>query len=213
MCSGLFEDAATSTDGRIQRVDASARAILDAAVRVIVDDGVDALTHRAVAVTAGVPLAWVSYHYPKVEDLLVAAATQYLEEFDDRLRARAESARAGRRSMVEACTDFLFELVTVCGSELLAMVEVRLALHRRCRRVEGVGVVGVIESFGAAEGRAFVDRGGDVRVRGAGGSSTPRRSRGTASVASATGRRPKNRVTSDPREGVRRRRSSRWHPR
>jgi AcrR family transcriptional regulator len=153
----MLVDAAVSgsTDGRIQRGDTSRRAILDAAVRVIVDDGVDALTHRCVAEAAGVPLARVSYHYPKVEDLMVAAATQYLEEFDERLRARAESARAGRRSMVEACTDFLFELVTVRASEFLAMVEVRLALHRRGRTVDDVGVVGVIESFGADERRAL----------------------------------------------------------
>ena len=37
---------------------------------------VGALTHRSVARAAGVPLARVSYHYPRVDDLLVAAATQ-----------------------------------------------------------------------------------------------------------------------------------------
>jgi DNA-binding transcriptional regulator YbjK len=122
-------------------------------VRVIAADGVGALTHRAVAEAAGVPLARVSYHYAKVDDLMVAAATQYLRTFDDRLRASAESARVGRRSMVEACTDFLYDLVTDGASEFLAMVEVRLALRRRGRAVDDVEVLEVIRSFGADEAR------------------------------------------------------------
>lgn len=150
----MLVDTPASTDGRRRRGDASRHAILVAAAQVIVEDGVDALTHRAVAEAAGVPLARVSYHYPKVEDLMVAAATQYLEDFDDRLRTLAEGAWVGRRSMVEACTDFLYELVTVRSREFLGMVEVRLALHRRGRTVDDVGVLAVIRSFGADEGRA-----------------------------------------------------------
>ena len=150
----MLVEASGATDGRRQRGDASRRVILAAASRVIVDHGVDALTHRSVAEGAEVPLARVSYHYPKVEELMVAAATQYLEEFDDRLRALAEGARAGKRSMVDACTDFLLELVTVRSHEFLATVEVRLALHRRGWTVDDVGVVGVIRSFGADEQRA-----------------------------------------------------------
>jgi AcrR family transcriptional regulator len=148
-------DERSAPDGRRQRGDASRRTILDAASQVIVDEGVAALTHRAVARAAGVPLARVSYHFPKVEDLMVAATTQYLHEFDARLAASAETARAGRRSMVEACTDFLHELVTERSGEFLGMVEVRLALHRRGRSVDGIGVVGVIRSFGADEARAL----------------------------------------------------------
>jgi len=145
---------AETTDGRRQRGDASRRALLAAASQVIVDAGVDALTHRAVAEAADVPLARVSYHYPKVEDLLVAAATEYLAAFDDRLRTMAEGTRAGRRSIVDVCTDFLLELVTVRSREFLGMVEVRLALHRLGRTVGDLGAVEIIESFGADERRA-----------------------------------------------------------
>jgi AcrR family transcriptional regulator len=150
----LVETVEPQSDGRRRRGDASRKAILDAATQVIVDDGVDALTHRAVAQVAGVPLARVSYHFPRIEDLMVASALQYLDEFDDRLRTRAEAALAGRRSLVDACTDFLYELVTTRSREFLGMVEVRLALHRRGRAVDDVGVVGVIRSFGADERRA-----------------------------------------------------------
>jgi AcrR family transcriptional regulator len=142
------------TDGRRRRGDASRRVLLDAASRVIVEDGVGALTHRAVAEAAGVSLARVSYHFPKVEDLMVAATSRYLDEFDERLRAMAASARSSRRSMVEACTDFVLELVTVGSREFLAMVEVRMALHQRGATVDGSAVLGVIESFGADARRA-----------------------------------------------------------
>lgn len=150
----LTETAPTVVDGRRQRGDASRRAILDAATRVIVDDGVGAITHRAVAEVAGVPLARVSYHFPKVDDLLVAATTQYLEAFDERLLASAVAAGAGGRSMVDACTEFLLDLVTTRADEFLSMVEVRLALHRRGGPLDQVGVVGVIASFGVDEARA-----------------------------------------------------------
>jgi AcrR family transcriptional regulator len=146
--------ASPSSDGRRQRGDTSRRAILEAAVRVIRDGGVGALTHRAVAQAAGVPLARVSYHYPKIEDLMVAAATEYLRAFDERLRRSARSALAGRRSLVEMCTEFLHELVTARSREFLGMVEVRLALHRRGRSVDDVGVIGIIGSFGADDALA-----------------------------------------------------------
>lgn len=150
----MLVDEAEQTDGRRQRGDASRRAILAAAAQVIVTDGVDALTHRSAAEAAGVPLARVSYHYPKIDDLIVAATTQFLEAFDDRLLELAEGARDGRRSMVEACTDFLHELVTDRSREFLATLEVRLALHRRGRVVDDERVVGIIESFGADEATA-----------------------------------------------------------
>lgn len=141
-------------DGRRRRGDASRRAILDAASRLIADTGVGALTHRAVAGAAGVPLARVTYHFPKVDDLLEAAAHQCLRDFDDRLRASAAAAVVGERSIVEVCTDVLHQLVTDGARAFLGMVEVRLALARRGRTVADTGIVAVIESFGADRRRA-----------------------------------------------------------
>ena len=144
-------------DGRRQRGDASRQGILDAATTLIGADGVGALTHRSVARAAGVPLARVSYHYPRVDDLLVAAATQYLRTFDEHLRSMAEGARAGERSIVEVCTDVLHELVTDGAGEFLGMVEVRLALARRGRTIDDpdTGIVSVIRSFGADQAWAM----------------------------------------------------------
>jgi AcrR family transcriptional regulator len=142
-------DAVETVDGRRERGDASRRAILDAACRIVADDGVGAVTHRRVARVAGVPPARVSYHFPTIEDLLVTAAHQYLQEFDDRLRAQTEAALVGEASIVEACTTVLHDLATTRAREFLAMVEVRLALTRRGRTVEDPGLVSAIRSFGA----------------------------------------------------------------
>jgi AcrR family transcriptional regulator len=147
--------AAGATDGRRRRGDASRAVLLDAASRLITEVGVGALTHRAVARAAGVPLARVSYHFPKVEDLMVAAAQEYLAAFDDHLRAMAEAAARGERSMVDACTDVLYGLVTDGAREFLGMVEVRLALARRGRTVDDTGIVPMIEAFGAERQRAL----------------------------------------------------------
>ena len=116
---------------------------------VIAARGPAALTHRAAAEGAGVPLARVSYHFPTVDDLLAAAASRYLAEFDARLRAAAVEAASGRRSMVEAGTDFLEELIGSDAPAFLAMVEVRIALARRGRTIASDGTLGVVQAFGA----------------------------------------------------------------
>lgn len=143
-----------AVDGRRARGDASRRTILDAATGCIAVDGVSTLTHRSVAAAADLSPARVSYHFPTIEDLLVAASSAYLADFDDRLRERAEAARLGEQSIVEVCTDVLYELVSTDAQSFLGMVEVRLALARRRRKIDDAGIVTVIRSFGADEDRA-----------------------------------------------------------
>ena len=122
---------APPTDGRLLRGLASRVAILDGAATVIRDQGVDGLTHRAVAGATGVPLARVSYHFPTVDDLLVAASGHFLAVFDERLAELAQSSRVGERSIVDACTEFLVELLAEGRDDFVAAVQVRIALHRR----------------------------------------------------------------------------------
>lgn len=150
----IADHAPAEPDGRRRRGETSRREILDAATAQIVRAGVGSLTHRAVAEAAGVPLARVSYHFPKVDDLLTAAAAQYLQAFDADLRQSAERSRSGAPSIIETCTDLLHELVTTGAQEFLAMVEVRLALARREQPVPDTEIVSVIMSFGADEVRA-----------------------------------------------------------
>ena len=145
-------DEAAPLDGRRVRGAESRRTILAAASAVIVEDGVGGLSHRAVAERAGVPLARVSYHFPTVDDLMIAATARYLDDFDQRLASMAASAVASGRPLTEACTDFLEELIGPGAREFVAMVEVRLALHRRGLVVDDTdSIVKVLRGFGASE--------------------------------------------------------------
>ncbi|AIZ31856.1 TetR/AcrR family transcriptional regulator [Pseudomonas sp. K1(2024)] len=53
--------------------------ILDAAMRIVVRDGVRGVRHRAVAAEAGVPLSATTYYFKDIEDLLTDSFAQYVE--------------------------------------------------------------------------------------------------------------------------------------
>lgn len=53
--------------------------ILDAAMRVVVRDGVRGVRHRAVAAEAGVPLSATTYYFKDIDDLLSDTFAQYVE--------------------------------------------------------------------------------------------------------------------------------------
>lgn len=53
--------------------------ILDAAMRIVVRDGVRGVRHRAVAAEANVPLSATTYYFNDIEDLLTDTFAQYVE--------------------------------------------------------------------------------------------------------------------------------------
>ncbi|MDT0306741.1 TetR family transcriptional regulator [Streptomyces sp. DSM 44917] len=65
--------------------------LVDAAVRVVAERGIDGLTHRAVAAAADVPLGSTTYHFTDRDALLLAALERindaWLEDFAGRLAA------------------------------------------------------------------------------------------------------------------------------
>ena len=66
---------ATTPKGEARRA-----ALLDAVIRVLEAGGPGAVTHRAVAVEAGVPLAAATYYFASIDDLLVSALTRATEQ-------------------------------------------------------------------------------------------------------------------------------------
>ena len=81
--------------------------ILDATLRLIATDGVDAITHRRVAAAAGVPLGSTTYYFDSREQLLREAFRRYLEQ----IRAlQTRVARAIRPTTVAGLVDVLVEL-------------------------------------------------------------------------------------------------------
>ena len=81
--------------------------ILDATLRLIATDGVDAITHRRVAAAAGVPLGSTTYYFDSREQLLREAFRRYLEQ----IRAlQTQVARRIRPTTVRGLVDLLVEL-------------------------------------------------------------------------------------------------------
>jgi DNA-binding transcriptional regulator YbjK len=148
------------TDGRRARGAASRQAIVEAAGRVVVARGLEAVTHRAVAEEAGVSLARTTYHFPTIEALLRAVQRHLTDRFDTRLLALIAAARERHASIVDACCDFLEELLNTRRSELLATVEMGVAAARRPEllsvgSLSASGVIPIIMAFGADEKRAY----------------------------------------------------------
>ncbi len=56
------------------------QAILDAAMRIIVRDGVRAVRHRAVAAEAQVPLSATTYYFKDINDLITDTFAQFVEQ-------------------------------------------------------------------------------------------------------------------------------------
>jgi DNA-binding transcriptional regulator YbjK len=148
-----------SNDGRRARGAASRQAIVEAAGRVVIGRGLAAVTHRAVAREAGVPLARTTYHFPTVEALLRAVQRHLTEQSDARLLTFIGAAQGRRASIVDACCDFLEELLGARRGEFLASVELGIAAARRpallsVDSLSRSGVVPIIEAFGAEEDQA-----------------------------------------------------------
>ena len=70
-----YQGRKTARQGSEQR----RQLILDAAMRIVVRDGVRGVRHRAVAAEAGVPLSATTYYFKDIEDLLTDTFAQYVE--------------------------------------------------------------------------------------------------------------------------------------
>lgn len=74
--------------------------ILDAAMRIVVRDGVRAVRHRAVAAEAGVPLSATTYYFKDIDDLLTDAFSQYVERSAVYMAKLWENTEVTLREMV-----------------------------------------------------------------------------------------------------------------
>lgn len=75
--------------------------LIDAALEVIVDQGVANTTHRRVATAAGVPLGSTTYYFADLHDLLGAAFGRFADEISERFETRLARAH----SVAEAITE------------------------------------------------------------------------------------------------------------
>jgi DNA-binding transcriptional regulator YbjK len=109
--------------------------LLDAAIDLIGAQGIDGVTHRAVAAAAGVPAASTSYYFRSKDELIHEALRTLAEREIERLRARREAlgdAVADLDETTEALAAWIEEQVTPAGRvAMLAQYQLQLEAARR----------------------------------------------------------------------------------
>lgn len=104
--------------------------IAAAALEVVSRDGVEGLTHRAVAATADVPLGSTTYHYRSLEDLLKAALSRAKATTDIEMEQLSVRLAAGGDLVDELC-DYLMGLTEMEQSRTIVEHELYLTALRR----------------------------------------------------------------------------------
>jgi DNA-binding transcriptional regulator YbjK len=113
--------------------------IIDAAIRIVELRGIAALSHRAVAAEADVPLGSTTYHFAGLDDLLVAALEQVTSEprscvgdWEHVLADVGEPPeRSGARPLADALTQLLEEYAHGGRGRIRLEYELYLAALRR----------------------------------------------------------------------------------
>ncbi|WP_017591884.1 TetR/AcrR family transcriptional regulator [Nocardiopsis potens] len=121
------EDAERITDGRRRKGERRRRELLEAVLRVIVRDGIAAVTQRAVAKEAGVPPSAVLYYFATVDELLVAALARVNGDYIERVRALPEEPGAALRGLA----GLIAEAADAERASALAEYELYLMAARR----------------------------------------------------------------------------------
>lgn len=104
--------------------------IVDAAIKVAAERGIAALSHRAVAAEADVPLGSTTYHFKTLDDLLVAALRRTARAWLDGM-AEWERGLAADASLAELLTGQIVAWLAEDRARLELEYELYLAALRR----------------------------------------------------------------------------------
>jgi TetR/AcrR family transcriptional regulator, regulator of biofilm formation and stress response len=113
-----------------ERSRARREALLRAAVALLAEGGVKAVTHRAVAARAGVPLAATTYYFSSIQHLTEEALRLHVTERVNELGVLAESAASGSRTAEQVAQRFVAALLARDRAATIAQFEVFLEAAR-----------------------------------------------------------------------------------
>jgi DNA-binding transcriptional regulator YbjK len=134
-------------------------AILEAALRVIAERGVSAVTHRAVAAEAAVPLSSTTYYFESLDELLEEALLLFVNREAERLGLLAERLEGLDLLPLETARLFRAELETnVAQFELYLEASRRPRLKdvaRRCLDLYATVAESALRASGAPEPAAY----------------------------------------------------------
>ncbi|MCC7372956.1 MAG: TetR family transcriptional regulator [Chloroflexi bacterium] len=94
----------TTPPGTTPRGAARRQQLVDAATAILAASGFDAVSHRAVATAAGLPLAATTYYFATLDDLRAAALSQLGRAYVDGARRIAARMRPAQRTAEEVAT-------------------------------------------------------------------------------------------------------------
>ena len=114
-------------------------ALLDAVLRVLERDGASAVTHRAVAAEAGVPVASATYYFATIDDLLVSALRRGTAQLTAMLGGLEDTDVAGWARIIHRYTH-RNRAATVAQYELMF-----LAMRRESLRADAQAWYGALE--------------------------------------------------------------------
>jgi DNA-binding transcriptional regulator YbjK len=100
-----------TVDGHKARGAATRQAIVDGALTVVAAEGVEGLSHRAVAAQAGVSLASTTYHFASLGDLYLAVFAESARRVRDDQLALRERVTAHEVDPADACVDLILHQI------------------------------------------------------------------------------------------------------
>jgi AcrR family transcriptional regulator len=116
------------------------KALLDATVETLVDEGYAGVTTRLVAERAGVSIGALQHHFDSKSELLAAAMEHLIAELARELVARAPTTSRSERKLAEALLDALWELhkgpLMAAVAELTVAARTDLELRNRFAPVQ-----------------------------------------------------------------------------
>lgn len=104
--------------------------LLRAAVALIAEGGVRAVTHRAVAARAQVPLAATTYYFESIQQLTEEALRRHVTERVSELNKLADAAASGSRTAEQVARRFVKALLARDRDSTIAQFEVFLEAAR-----------------------------------------------------------------------------------
>lgn len=122
-----------------------------AALEVLAEGGMKAVTHRAVAARARVPLASTTYYFESIEQIVEEALLLGVEERVARLRPLVSATRAPEQSVPELAGAFVSTVLARPAAEIVAQLEVYLEAARNpALRDAAASAIGMFEQVAAS---------------------------------------------------------------
>jgi DNA-binding transcriptional regulator YbjK len=123
----------TDTDGRHVRGQRTREALLDAAMRVIAEQGVAAATQRTVATAAGASLASTTYHFGTRDELLTATMERAASHTIEQISALKQAVLESRGDLVETCLQYIDDQRAAGSYTSIVTFELTVAASREER--------------------------------------------------------------------------------